>query len=189
MLAIANAQHWPEYADTNGYTSVKCVVITRDPFARVKSLYAYVYDGSELDLQRPSEELRTFDKMSDGLDYLYTAIIKDTLMDSHRFLMLSLKRKECQRVAFEEFEADFDSAAKKWLDHWGIRESAQGKLINIMQKHDVKRKTPEERSNDHHLSGKSFSKQKSMELESVIRAHVELWGLIQSQRRDLKYAL
>lgn len=187
MLAIANAQYWPQYA---GSRKVRCVFITRHPLSRLKSLYAYAYDGSEYGLVGISKELKQlhFRNISASFQRMYDMIGRGTMLESHQFLMINANRSDCIQVRFEDFQKDFDRAATKWLQGWGITDPAlKDELLVRMRKHDLKRKSPEQLAMEHHVSGKGLDQQELAKIEQLMLDNHEIRVMLQKQAQDLGY--
>jgi len=187
LLAIANAQAWPTYAREHGGT-VRCAVFTRDPATRFKSLFQYALDGSEYDLREPASALRAllpdYDK---ALAAMWESMGQETMRESHRVLMQSLAHPGCVQIKYEVFERDFDAAAEQWARAWHIRPDALGAVVRSVQRHDVKRKSPEALAREHHLSGTKLSAEDKRRMEAALAAHAEVQTVIAAQRRDLGY--
>jgi len=188
LLAIANAQTWPMYAREHG-GPVRCAVFTRDPATRFSSLFQYVLDGSEYDLAEPSRTLKSFlPDYVKAVEWMWKSIGRETMIESHRVLTISLARKDCQQIKFETFANDFDGAAKQWADAWGILPNATETVVKSIQRHDVKRKSRESLAKEHHISGTKMSERDKAAMNSAIKEHGELQKLLNSQRRELGYA-
>jgi len=189
LMAIANAQSWPEYAEQHG-GRVRCAVITRSPWTRFKSMYQYFYDGSEYELQDISRVLKQFhaQNISKVVEYMFTTVGNATMLDSHEHLKLSLKREDCIPIRFEDFDIDFDRTVRKWIDIWGITDPvAQEKVIIAARRHNLKRKSKDELAKEHHVSGRVFSERDAKEIEKAIRENHAISHLLESQSKELGY--
>jgi hypothetical protein len=192
LLAIANAQTWPHYAFAHG-GPLFCAVITRDPFERFVSLFQYMLDGSEYDLREPSKHLHGMLSSSGGfaeaLTWMWVNIGRETMINSHAVLTLSIKKTECVQVKFEEFSSDFDRAAERWANAWGVLPNATSAVIQAMRRHDMKRKSKEALKREHHVSGGALSKKQKDEMVLAVRANAGVMQVLEFQRRELGYGL
>ena len=189
FMAIANAQNWQEYAREHG-GPVRCVVLTRNPLTRFKSLYQYIYDGSEYDLVDPSKELQKIHKknITQAVYHMFKTIGNQTFIDSHQHLMLSLQRPDCTQIRFEDFTSNFDETMSKWLENWEIMNpKIQQNLLKRLARYDLNRQTATELAKEHHISGRSLTKEEVQNIENAIRSYPDIMQLLNHQSRDLSY--
>jgi hypothetical protein len=191
VLAIANVPDWPAYAASLARQAaaghVRCVVITRDPFGKFRSLYTYAYEGGESGLRQVARELRNM-TIQAGVHHLYERVGRATLVTLHETLVLSLARPECSRVAFEDLvSGHYDGAVSAWLDAWHVPGAARAALLAKTARHDVKRQSKHLAARDAHLVSWRMSSAQTREIEAAMRAHPQLFSLIQKQRGELRY--
>lgn len=189
LQAYANMQNWPEYANQHG-GKVRCVVVTRDPWKRFKSLYLYSYQGSEYGLLQLSQELQSVHNKSiaEGVDFLYRCIGEYTIRDSLKYLNISLSHPGCIQIKFEDFEKDFNGTMGRWFDQWAItRPEAREYLLAMAAKHDLKQKSNEVLSKEHHTTKGVLSKADEKAVVTAMRNHAEIRQLLNEHAKFLGY--
>jgi hypothetical protein len=189
LMAIANLQTWPQYV--KDYQQVRCVVITRHPFARFQSLFQYAYDGGELHLTEASRKLKSL-SIEQGLEWMLTSIGNQTMKQSHDYLMMSLDHPNCIQIKFEDFSKNFDESARKWLiEGWGIitnnNKNVINELLKIISRHDLSRLSEEQRKANHHVSGSRVDKQSQHILRKAILGNYKLLQWLNEQAVELGY--
>jgi len=180
---------WQKYAQDHG-GKVRCVVMTRHPFSRFKSLYQYAYEGGEYALREYMDEIqkRHARDIEDAVNYVYQTIGKQTLEEAHAHITSSLARGDCLQIKLENLERDFDATMIKWFSQWQITEPAtQRRLLEIARKHDFNRKSEAEMAKEHHKSGRAFNASVRAMIDHAIRKHVPLMTLVQKQATELGY--
>lgn len=191
LLGQANVQNWMEYVPAG--KKISCIVMTRDPLDRFKSLYQYSFDAGEFGLKAHSWVLQKLYKHNfvEGVNWMYHAIGKETMIDTHKFLMDSLRVKGCNQIKFEEFASNFEQSVNKTLDLWKIRSDDGGKVRNkilrVLDRLDTGKHSEEKKQANMHISGKHFTKQDKKALHDAIIGNKELNELINQQRKDLGY--
>ena len=201
LLAIANLRAWPEYvaerARRHANQPTRCVVITRNPFARFRSLYQYAYDASEFDLRPLSLALRNV-TVAEGVALMWRDVGRQTMKQSHEYVMESLARPECVRINFEDFgtplpgddarRKGFRASMNRWFDAWGISPLVRKELLKQVDKHDLGRFPEDERRQlNHHVSGRDMTRAQQQELVRAINATSEVFETLRRQAEELGY--
>ena len=141
-----------------------------------------------LDISKKLKLLHRNQNLSSSFEFMYSEMGVGTLTDSHKFLMINMNREDCTQVRFEEFTTDFDRAAEKWLNAWGISsQNVLSEVLNSMRRHDLKRKTAAELAREHHISGKSLTREDMKEIENIILNDSQRVAMLSRQAEDLGY--
>lgn len=192
VLAIANVHAWPEYLERprNKNKKVRCVVLTREPFSRIKSLYQYAYDGGEYGLALQSRVLREFGRdFEAGFAWMYDSFGRETMEETHAVIYNATLRSDCLVMKFEDFNKDFDAGLERMMDAMRVVKSREvrEKIAVLLRKHDVKRFTAEQRQHNAHVSGKAFTAAELDALKRVIETHPAAKNLLTGQASELGY--
>jgi hypothetical protein len=190
LLAITNLPKWPEYAKTHSSTPPRCVVMTRHPMGRFRSLFTYAYDGGESGFRGISKTLSAKKSVwNESVDFLYEELGRETMIRLHKVLVDALNVGKCTQVTFEDLTSDkFDEAAETWLAAWGIRKQVWGEIVNRINRHNVNKLTEEQRRKDAHLTSFKWPAQVKKQITDAINAHPELSKLIATMKTELGYA-
>ena len=112
---------------------------------------------------------------------------RETMLDTHKHLMLSLARPECKtHVSFDRVAVDFPGELERWMDGWGVRAEARPALRAALRRHDMNARSAEERARDHHVSGSSFTTEQKRAIRDAFLAIDDAREILTRQRRELE---
>ena len=188
MPAIANVQNWPDFVRAHNHTRVRCVVVVRDPLARLMSLYTYALDAGEMGLRPASVELKRFGSDFDGgVEWMWRSFAKESMEETQRHLVKSLARPECKAhmVSFDKMATDFDGQMELWFDAWAIPAAVRPTLLRVAQRHDLGRKTAAQRAADHHVSGSSLTSAQKKLLRRAFLRNKDVMEVMSRQAGEL----
>jgi hypothetical protein len=199
--AIPNVHGWEKYAfQKPNRRRIRCVVFSRDPFARFQSLFQYAIDAGEFGLRSASIVLNNMtrgagagpdvqENMDRAIDWMFESFGKVSMEDTHQHLIKSLSLPECRKhhLSFDALTSKFDEEVTKWLmDGWGITSpNILQEILSVIQRHDLTRKSLLERAQDHHVSGGWMNKEQKLAVKKAIQGNVKVYSLLEKQKREL----
>ena len=188
MLAIALVKGWQNHALTQVQKKedVRCVLVAREPLARLTSMYMYFRSAGEYWLRPVAEELKAFADIDASIEHMWKSMGKDTMLDTHQYLKDSLDFG-CARIAFESFTSQdglggtFNASAMAAFTGWGIDPRAHASLLDHVQKLDLARKTAAELKSDHHHTASKFPPGFKREVREALGRNADVMALMRVQ--------
>lgn len=187
MTAIPMGAEWESYSTQNKTRTVRCVVLTRNPHARFKSLFQYAYEGGEYPLWAISKEMKAIGTWKERLHYAWNKFGKDSMKVTHAILKSSIASPHCLQIKFEDIAKDYDNSIAMWLKQWNMNPSAIPKLLRLAARHDLKRLNSEERKKHNHISGNTLTQQDIDEIKAALASFSEMNQFLQAQALELHY--
>lgn len=186
VLAATLMKRWKAYATTQS-DRVRCVVVTRDPLDRLRSHHMYAMSGGDFDLKDLGSEMEKASSDSDALRMMWDQMGRQSMIDSHAYLMDALRDPSCVRIPFEGFRNDFNGTIRAILRAWNVNPTTWDALVGIASAHDLGRMSRASLVANHHVSSREDTKEHKRRVVAAIQNDEEISTLIRSQRADLGY--
>jgi hypothetical protein len=212
LHAIVNMQTWPQYVEQQGYNvssllstassirdeteqrkgKVRCVVLTRDPLSRLRSLYTYARSGGEHWFRYESGYMQRLGDPSltlqQSLDLFWEEFGKGYLKQSHDYIMMNLKLG-CVPIKMESFKSHYNDTTRELLEIYGINSAVIPELVRRLSSADESVKSPEDLKRDAHFTSNKFSDGLVSEVKDKLMRMPEVQDIINSQRREMGAAM
>lgn len=212
LHAIVNMRTWPQYVEQMGYDMksllspassseaspsndkgiVRCVVLTRDPLSRLRSLYTYARSGGEHWFRYESGYMQKLGDPSltlqQSLDYFWNQFGKGYLEQSHEYIMMNLK-VGCIPIRMESFKSHYNDTTKELLEIYGVSSTVIPELIRRLSSADESIKSPEDLLRDAHFTSNKFSDGFVSEVKVRLTRMPEVQEVVSVQRLEMESAI
>jgi len=169
---------------------VRCVVIMREPSARLRSLYTYARSGGEHWFRYETGMMARLSDSSitlnQSLAMFWNEFGKGYLIQSHEYMSYNLKLG-CQPVTMEAFRANYTAAAEKIMVQYNIRREVIPLLLSRLAGADLSQKTVAEQRADKHVTSNKFSGDLLRKVGEYFRSDPEISSIMAAQRIELGY--
>ena len=170
---------------------VRCVVLIRDPVARLRSLYTYARSGGEHWFRYGSNIMHQLSDPSLTLEQsvmlFWETFGRDYLLQSHDYLMMNIALG-CHSIKMESLQKNFSASVVDMLRVYGISESAIPHIIDRVRDSDLNTKSVAEQRRDAHVTANKFSPELIEKVKHILTLGIpELMTIVQQQRLELGY--
>lgn len=192
FIALGNPMNWSSILshNFNSKRKLQCVVLTRNPFNRLLSLYKYSRDGGESGLKKISRELEKISSLKERLIFLWNNLGQVVMTKSHEPVLEALTDYKCTQLRVDmlmQSSDNYDSEMAKLLDTFGVKPEKKDFLLQHLAAHDINRYTDLEREANSHISGWSLEPEELDNIKKLIRSTEEISSLLLKQCKDLKF--
>ena len=170
--------------------NVRCVILVREPQARLRSLYTYARSGGEHWFRFESGYMQALQNTSislqDSIELFWSEFGKAYLKQSHNYMLMNLNLG-CLPVEMELFKTNFTHAVYTVLHAYGISERAIPHLIERLGgSADMSRKSEMQKKADAHVTANKFSAALVAEVDERFRNTRAIADVIEEQRTALR---
>lgn len=182
----------PKFKSPTGLVgpNVRCVMLIREPQARLRSLYTYARSGGEHWFRFESGYMQALQNTSltlqESIELFWKEFGQSYLAQSHDYMLMNLNLG-CIPVQMELFKANFTLAAYTVLHTYGISDRAIPQLIErLASSADISRKSEAQMKADAHVTANKFSAALIAEVDTRFRETRAIADVIDAQRKELR---